>query len=56
MKDNNNINFYIVINHQDKEYQLLVNYSLTVSKLKKIIITYFKLDQTKYEIFYKIQN
>jgi hypothetical protein len=53
MKDNNNINFYIVINHQDKKYQLLVNYSLTVSKLKKIIITYFKLDQTKYEIFYK---
>ena len=53
MKDNNNINFYIVINHQDKEYQLLVNYSLTVSKLKKIIMTYFKFSKSQYEIYYK---
>ena len=53
MKDNNNINFYIVINYLNKEYELLVNYSSTVSQLKKIIITYFKLNKSKYEIYYK---
>ena len=53
MKDNNNINFYIVINYLNKEYELLVNYSSTVAQLKKIIMTYFKLNKTKYEIFYK---
>ena len=42
MKDNNNINFYIVINYLNEEYELLVNYFSTVSQLKKIIITYFK--------------
>ena len=53
MKDNNNINFYIVINYLNKEYELLVNYSSTVSQLKKIVITYFKLNKSKYEIYYK---
>ena len=53
MKDNNNINIYIVINYKEKEYQLLVNYSSTVSKLIKIIMTYFKLNSTNLEIFYK---
>ena len=53
MKDNNNINFYIIINYLNKEYELLVNYSSTVSQLKKIIITYFKLNKSKYEIYYK---
>ena len=53
MKDANNINFYIVVNYQNKEYELLVNYSSTVSQLKKIIITYFKLNKSKYEIYYK---
>ncbi len=53
MKDNNNINFYIVINYLNEEYELLVNYFSTVSQLKKIIITYFKLNKSKYEIFYK---
>ena len=53
MKDNNNMNFYIVIYYQNKEYQLLVNYSSTVSQLKKIITTYFKLNKTKFELYYK---
>ena len=53
MKDNNNISIYIVINYKEKEYQLLVNYSSTVGQLKNIIITYFKLNKVKYEIFYK---
>ena len=54
MKDNNNnINFYIVINYQEKEYQLLVNYSSSVSKLKKIITTYFQLNKSNFEIYYK---
>lgn len=50
MKDNN---FYIVVLYKEKEYELLVNYSSTVGQLKKIIITYFKLNKEKYEIFYK---
>ena len=53
MKDNNNINIYIVINYQENEYQLLVNHSSTVSKLIKIIMTYFKLNSSNLEIFYK---
>ena len=52
MKDSN-INIYIIINYQDNEYQLLVNYSSTVSKLIKIIMTYFKLNTSNLEIFYK---
>ena len=53
MKDNNNMSFYIVIYYQNKEYQLLVKYSSTVSQLKKIITTYFKLNKTKFELYYK---
>ena len=53
MKSNNNINFYININYQGNEYELLVNYSSTVAQLKNIIITYFKLNKSKYEIYYK---
>ena len=53
MKDANNINFYIVVNYQNKEYELLVNYASSVSQLKNIIITYFKLNKSKYEIYYK---
>ena len=53
MKNNNNINFYININYQGNEYELLVNYSSTVAQLKNIIITYFKLNKSKYEIYYK---
>ena len=36
MKVNNNNNFYIVVNYQNKEYELLVNYASSVSQLKKI--------------------
>ena len=53
MKDANNINFYIVVNYQNKEYELLVNYASSVSQLKKIIMTYFKLNKSQYEIYYK---
>ena len=53
MKDNNNINIYIVINYQENQYQLLVNNSSTVSRLIKIIKTYFKLNNSNLEIFYK---
>ena len=52
MKSNNN-NFYVVIIYENQEHQLLVNYSSTVSQLKKIIMLYFKLNKAKYEIFYK---
>ena len=53
MNDNNKTNFYIVIKYQDRDYQLLANYSSNVGQLKKIIITHFKLNKAKYEIFYK---
>ena len=53
MKEANNINFYIVVNYQNKEYELLVNYASSVSQLKKIIMTYFKLNKSQYEIYYK---
>jgi hypothetical protein len=54
MRDNRqNINFYIKVNYQDKEHQLLVSFSSTVKQLKQIIITYFKLNQAIYDIYYK---
>ena len=53
MKVNNNNNFYIVVNYQNKEYELLVNYASTVAQLKKIIMTYFKFSKSQYEIYYK---
>ena len=48
-----NINFYLKVNYQNEEHQLLVNFSSTVNQLKQIIITYFKLNQSKYDIYYK---
>lgn len=54
MRDNKqNINFYVQVNYQDQEQQLLVSFSSTVKQLRQIIITYFKLNQSKYDIYYK---
>ena len=51
-----NINFYIKIIYEDKEHQLLVSFSSNVKQLRQIIITYFKLNQTLYDIYYKDQR
>lgn len=48
-----NISFYIKVNYQNEDHELLVSFSSTVKELKKIIITYFKLNQSIYDIYYK---
>ena len=54
MKNNNqSASFYIKINYQNEEHELLVNFSSTVTQLRQIIFTYFKLNQAKYNIYYK---
>ena len=54
MRDNKqNISFYVKVNYKNEEHELLVSFSSTVKELKKIIITYFKLNQSLYEIYYK---
>ena len=54
MRDNKqNMNFYVKINYQKEEHELLVNFSSTVNQLKQIIFTFFKLNQVKYDIYYK---
>jgi len=54
MKNNNqNPSFYLKINYQNEEQELLVNFSSTVTQLRQIIFTYFKLNQAKYDIYYK---
>ena len=54
MRDNKqNISFYLKVNYQNEDHELLVSFSSTVKELKKIIITYFKLNQTIYDIYYK---
>ena len=53
MKDiRQNISFYIIINYQNEDHELLVSFSSTVKELKKIIITYFKLNQSIFDIYY----
>ena len=52
-KNNQSESFYIKINYQNEEHELLVNFSSTVTQLKQIIFTYFKLNQTKYDLYYK---
>ena len=54
MRDNRqNISFFIKINYKNEDHELLVSFSSSVKELKKIIITYFKLNQTIYDIYYK---
>ena len=48
-----NISFYIKVNYQNEDHELLVSFSSTVKELKKIIITYFKINQSIYDIYYK---
>ena len=47
------ISFYVKINYLNEEHELLVSFSSTVMQLRQIIITYFKLNQSKYDIYYK---
>ena len=47
------ISFYVKINYLNEEHELLVSFSSTVMQLRQIIITYFKLNQSKYYIYYK---
>ena len=54
MRDNRqNISFYVKVNYQNEDNELLVSFSSTVKELKKIIITYFKINQSIYDIYYK---
>ena len=54
MRDNRqNISFFVKINYKNEEHELLVSFSSTVKELKKIIITYFKLNQSLFDIYYK---
>jgi len=47
------ISFFVKINYLNEEHELLVSFSSTVMQLRQIIITYFKLNQSKYDIYYK---
>ena len=47
-----NLSFYIKVNYQNEDHELLVSFSSSVKELKKIIITYFKLNQSIYDIYY----
>ena len=54
MKDNKqNINFFVTVNYKDEEHEFLVSFNSTAAQLWKIIYTFFRIDQQKYDLYYK---
>ena len=48
-----NINYYININFKNKNHLMIIEFETIVSELKKKIYNYFKIDEHKYDLYYK---
>ena len=48
-----NINYYLNINFQKKNHIMIVEFETNVSDLRQKIFNYFKLEPTRYELYYK---
>ena len=48
-----NINYYLSINFKNKNHLMIVEFETVVSELKQKIYNYFKIDQRRYDLYYK---
>ena len=48
-----NINYYININFKNKNHIMIIEFETIVSELKEKIYNYFKIDETRYDLYYK---
>ena len=48
-----NINYYLSINFKNKNHLMIVEFETVVSELKQKIYNYFKIDQSRYDLYYK---
>ena len=48
-----NINYYLNINFKKKNHLMIIEFETLVSKLKQKIFDYFKIDTSRYDLYYK---
>jgi hypothetical protein len=48
-----NINYYLSINFKNKNHLMIVEFETVVSELKQKIYNYFKIEQSKFDLYYK---
>lgn len=48
-----NINYYLNVNFNNKNHLIIVEFETVVSELKQKIYNYFKIESSKYDLYYK---
>jgi hypothetical protein len=48
-----NINYYININFKNRNHLMIIEFETIVSELKEKIYNYFKIDEKRYDLYYK---
>ena len=48
-----NVNYYLNINFKKKNYLMIIEFETLISKLKQKIFDYFRIDQSRYDLYYK---
>lgn len=46
-------NFYVNVNFQGQNNELIITFSSTVSQLRKTVFEYFNINEAKYDLYYK---